>query len=272
MMINMTVNNFKLGKKPVKVDTRTIKLKSILVPAALPPVPVKYDIDEGMSINIPGSMFGNDSWGCCVIASRANQELRFEFNEQQRVIPISTQDVLDEYWKEGEGIGDATSCWTKFLSMLHITRHPDNGLVMLDSIKDWRKFGWELDGRTYTIYAFAAMDVKDHLEVQQAIYLLNGIQTGISVPKSAMNQFNNNQPWDIAPDNTNIIGGHAIYIVGYNEVGPVCMTWGKKQQMTWAFWDTYVDESYALVDSKNSWQENSPINMELLESYLNTIC
>ena len=85
-----------------------------------------------------------------------------------------------------------------------------------------------------------------------------------------MNQFKTGQTWDITIDNR-ILGGHCIYIVGYNEIGPICVTWAKKQQMTWAWWDKYVDEAYALVDNKDLWTLNSIIDIDLLDKYLRII-
>jgi hypothetical protein len=48
------------------------------------------------------------------------------------------------------------------------------------------------------------------------------------------------------------------------------VTWGKRIQATWEFFDKYVDEAYAIIDSQNSWQdpENDPIDIPKLEQYL----
>jgi hypothetical protein len=43
-------------------------------------------------------MFGNDKYGDCVIAGRAHQTLRFEAVEQKKLISVTEQDVLREYW------------------------------------------------------------------------------------------------------------------------------------------------------------------------------
>ena len=50
-------------------------------------------------------------------------------------------------------------------------------------------------------------------------------------------------------------GGDYIYVPGYTAQGPVCVTWGRKQQMTWAWLDKYYDEAYAISDAKDSLKE-----------------
>jgi hypothetical protein len=256
--------NYKLGKLPAKIDVRTLKLKSIFIDKKYMTVPPFYDFDNIHQTIIPSNMYANDSVGCCVIATRANHTLRFEFKEQKYNLPITTQIVLDEYYKEQGYVG--SKCWLMSL----LIKKPDNGLILLDSLNKWRKVGWNLNGNQYTIYAFASVNKNNIEEVKQATFYLCGIQAGVKITQTAMNQFAKGEQWNIINDG-NVIGGHCIYIVGYNEIGPICVTWAKKQQMTWAWWNTYVDEAYAIVDNRNSWQSNSVIDIELLDQYLHTI-
>src|SRR5260370_30532458 len=48
---------------------------------------------------------------------------------------------------------------------------------------------------------------------------------------------------------------HYVYISGYTPAGPVCVTWGRKQQMTWAWVNKYCDEAYAIVDAKDTFKK-----------------
>ena len=41
--------------------------------------------------------------------------------------------------------------------------------------------------------------------------------------------------------------------------------------MTWAFWEAYTDEAYGIVDDRNDWLENSPVDVEKLDAYLQEI-
>lgn len=243
---------FKLGKLPQKVDYRTFQLKNLFITKNLPPLPSAYDIDSTFSNFSDTNMYGNDRYGDCVIAGRAHMTLRFEDFEQVLLIKIADKEVTDEYFKESGG--------------------QDSGLVMLDSLNEWRKSGWTASGRIYNIYAYAQIDKTNHDELRYSVYLLRGAYTGFSVPQSAMDQFNAGQPWTVSGDNT-IIGGHCVYIKAYNSTGPICVTWGKDQQMTWAFWDKYFDEAYAVIDAQDSWIDptTNPLNCEELVKELNEI-
>ncbi len=245
--------NLKLGKLDPVFDRRTLQLKTVL--RELPPIPEVHDEDKFLNLNIPYPMFANDKWGDCVIAARAHQTLRFEGFEQKQVLSITDDEVLREYWREG-----GANCWNK---------HPDRGLVMLYSLKFWR-MGWRASGRTYKIYAFGQIDHNDYNDIKASIYLLGGASGGIAVSESAVSQFEQGEIWDVVTtDYDRILGGHCIYLVGYNEVGPVCMTWAKKQQMTWNFWNKYADECYGIVDDKD--KKESIVDVEKLDAYLKEI-
>jgi len=248
---------FKLGKRPTKIDKRTIRLKSIL--KELPLVPEKYLIDENLPVPVPLPMFANDRYGDCVIAGRAHQTLRFECKEQNQCISITDEEVLEEYFN----LGCMLHRWLPWL-------HSDRGLVMLDALNDWRSDGWVVGGKVYDIYAFAAIDIIDHYDLRAAVYYLNGGYIGFSVPDSIWKQFDSNSTWDVVPG-ARIEGGHCILINGYNTVGPQAVSWGKQVQLTWAFWDTYCDEAYAIVDNRNNWMENSLIDVEKLDQILDEI-
>jgi hypothetical protein len=252
------MNDLKLGKLPAKEDIRTLKLASVLA-VELPKAPPEWEFDKDNKVTIPLYMFGNDRYGDCVMAGRAHQTLRFEYVEQKKVIKISDSDVTGEYFSETGGA--------------------DQGLVVLDSLKEWRTKGWKTDAgfwgfgrKTYTIHAFASINIKKQEEIKIAIYLFNGIGLGIEVYQSTMDQFDRGNFWDVVPNQGKYLGGHYIYIVGYNKVGPICVTWGKKQQMTWAFFDKYTDEAYAVIDERDSWlYDKSPVNTDTLEMYLEQV-
>ncbi len=121
----------------------------------------------------------------------------------------------------------------------------DNGAVELDVLKFWRKAG--IAG--HTIGAFAAVEPSSVLHIKQAVWLLEGLYIGLSLPATAQ------QPgvWDVADPSLagdgapGSWGGHAVPVVAYNTDGLTCVTWGTLQRMTWAFWNAYCDEAYGLI-------------------------
>jgi hypothetical protein len=245
----------RLGKLPAKYDRRTIPLKAILRKELLPPLPESYDIDQALSGIDDSRVFGNDQYGDCVIAARAHQTLRFEKYEQGRQIEIADQEVIDQYFRESGGL--------------------DSGLYMLNSLKEWRKNGWPVGEKTYTIYAFALVDWKDHEEVMHCIHLLGGINFGMLVYERDIEQFLAGEDWELKPYSGALKGGHGVYlfkyVTGYNRDSLTCMTWGRKQRMTWDFWDARLDEAYGIVDNRNDWLENSPVDVKKLDAYLQEI-
>src|SRR5215831_5724614 len=166
---------FKLGKAPARKDKRNLKFATLLRRTA-PTLPNDYDFDTTLP-GIPIPMFGNDTYGDCVIAGRAHQTLRFEDIEQGSVVMINDKDVLKEYFKETGG--------------------PDTGLIVLDSLNLWRHKGWKVGKRVYKIQAFAEVDYKNHTQVRQGIFSDVGIGLGVQLPKAAQPQIQAGQPWDV---------------------------------------------------------------------------
>ena len=240
--------NRRLGKRPAKKDKRTLKLKKIL--RDIPDIPEKYDFDIAHpEASIPLPMFANDIWGNCVIAGRSHQTLRFEFTEQNRVISITDDDVIKQYFKETGGA--------------------DEGLVMIDSLNSWRQEGLSVNGGNYNIYAYGKVNPKNRYLVKATIYLLSGASTGFMLPISVERQMDSGQVWDVVKGfegEAGSFGGHCVFICGYDEEGPTCITWGQKQKMTWKFLSTYCDEFFGIVDNRN--KENSNIDIYKLNSYL----
>lgn len=244
----------KLGKLPPRIDKRTIRLAAIIRKELLPPLPNSYDIDEALGGIEDSFTFNNTKYGDCVVAARAHQTLRFEKFEQGHQIEITDQEVIDQYFKESGG-GD----W---------------GLILLESLKRWRKEGWPVGDQTYTIYAFASINWKNHTEVKHCIHLLNGVNFGMKVYQKDIDQFNAGEPWHLTGEDGDYLGGHGVYLhaFGYDSDGVLCMTWGKRQAMSWDFWDKRVDEAFGIVDNRNDWMaENSPVDVVKLDGQLKEI-
>lgn len=260
------MNKLRLGKRPPRIDKRTLRLRDIIKVELLPPIPDSFDVDQVLRVSPDLQMFANDQWGNCVIASRANHTLRFEdFEQRPATITITDQEVLDEYWKEQQ-----FGC--KLLQWLN--PHPDRGLVYLDSLKAWRNSGWVVGGKTYNIFAFGAIDWLNHSELKACMYLLGGAQMGIKVPQSALDQFNAGQTWELVNRLSPIKGGHAIYLRGINsDLEPYCLSWAKIQPMTWEFLDYYGDECFGIVDNTDKWIDpaKDPVDVAKLKAYLDEL-
>ncbi|HEX7112548.1 MAG TPA: hypothetical protein VF216_08890 [Mizugakiibacter sp.] len=238
----------RFGKRPAKRDPRNLLFASIL--RAPVPLPAEYDFDVRHK-GIPTPMFGNDSYGDCVIAGRVHQTLRFEKAEQNRLLKISDKDVLTEYFDETGGL--------------------DSGLVVLDSLKEWRKHGWRASGRRYKVKAFAQIDPDTRSEIKRAVFMDIGVGLGFTLPNAALAQFYAGKPWEVARGKNgkpNPKNGHYVYVSGYTRQGPVCVTWGRKQPMSWAFLGKYCDEAYAIIDAVDTAKKKRTVDAAKLEAFL----
>jgi hypothetical protein len=260
----------KLGKKEAKIDLRTFKLASIVVPD-LPSIPPYFSVDKYFpDLKFPANEpYGNLDHGCCVKVTEFMYQLRAEAYEQGRVLQISEKDVLTDYYVETGG------------------PNRDFGLVMLDSLNYHRKhgivigkkkcLGFSFGGTHYKIHAFASFDAIHIEEVKASVALLYGIAAGFMLPQSARDQLG--KRWDFVDGPGGEFGswgGHAVYIGAYEAVNEKtddyvlwCYTWGKWQPMTYRFFVKYCDERYALVDRKD--RIDSPIDEEKLEGFLSVV-
>jgi len=241
-----------LGKLEPKIDGRTFQLRRLLIAENLPPLLKEFDVDNQFTPHlIDNRMFANDLYGCCVISGQAHASLRYECFEQNLLINIADNEVVGTYLKQTGGA--------------------DNGLYMLDSLNVWRKEGWIAGRKAYNIYAFAKLNSSYHDDVKYSIMLFRGVMAGLALPNSAKNQ----SVWDVSiyDGERGTWGGHCVYIHAYNETGPICMTWGRKQQMTWAFFTKYCDEAYAIIDNRNLFTDSTtnPLNCEKLTKLLTEV-
>ena len=72
---------------------------------------------------------------------------------------------------------------------------------------------------------------------------------GIQVPASAMQQFEEGQPWTNIGDK-NIEGGHYVSAVAYDGDFFYVVTWGKIQKMSMDFWRAYGDEAWVSLSEE----------------------
>ena len=127
-----------------------------------------------------------------------------------------------------------------------ITGQNKTGVGFTNLMKYWRSTGIS----NHKIKAYTAVKyIKPEL-VRACIYLFGGAFAGLAMPKSLNTDLD---IWDIMPgdltgDNApGSDGGHAIALFGYDEQYITFVTWGKKKQLTWAFWQAYSNELYAVI-------------------------
>jgi hypothetical protein len=241
-------------------------------------IPSEFDAEVDLMGSIfPARMWMNDAYGDCVIAAQANLTRVLEHIEQGHLINITDQDVKTEYFEQNGGF--------------------DGGLYMLDAFSHWRNSGWDIAGgklnkaikrgcwakffppkpnppdvtkQHLDIHAFAALDSLD--EIRMSIYYLHGCQIAVRLTEKDMSQFYAGEPWSLKGNDENYTGGHCVNLPAFRKDNLIeCWTWKKRQLMEpdWLMKRQY--DIFGVVDNRNNFLSNSPIDVEKLEALLNNI-
>ena len=211
-----------LGKRPPRIDKRTLKMARYT--AALPPPPPICNYPN--NVKLPWGMLGNDRYGDCAFAAIGHQEQVWTAKEGRQYNPTSAA-IVKAY--------------------LAYTGGTDDGSVLLDVLNRWRKTG--IPASTHKIKAFAAVKPVE-AEIRQAIWLFGGVYTGLSLPDYAVTGDMLATPWVSTTGAPNAANGHCVAIVGYDATGYDCITWGQRKRIAPAFAHKYIDELYATLDPK----------------------
>jgi hypothetical protein len=214
-----------LGKLPARVDPRTLSLARYVDRSVLPAPPAELDLTAGVP---DWPMYGNDRLPDCTTAGAGHAIEAWTAASSGTAVEITEQAVVDAF--DAVRIVDPAT--------------GEEGAVELDVLNYWRGTGIG----DHRIAAFAKVDLADHDLVRAGAYLFGGLYIGLQMPLSAQYQ----DVWDWngrldGPDAPGSWGGHAVDIVGYDDAGLTCVTWGSLQKLTWAFWDRYTDECWCLV-------------------------
>jgi hypothetical protein len=224
-MATTTVAAHKLGKLPVRMDVRTLRLARYVDRTQLPAPPTQLDLTAPVAA---WPMYDNDRIGDCTIAAAGHMIEAWTAAARGRAVEVSEQAVLRAF--------DAVK--------LVDPRTGEEGAVVLDVLRYWRASG--VDG--HHIGAFAGVSIHDEVLVRTGAYLFGGVYIGLALPLTAQEQV----VWDwtgslTGPAKPGSWGGHAVDVAGYDADGLTVVTWGSPKRMTWSFWERYVDEAYCLI-------------------------
>lgn len=228
----------KLGKKPATHDPRDLAFNEYRIGPELPRRPRTFG-SEGL-VKEEWGMLGNDTAGDCVWAGAAHEHMLW-CATAGTVTTFAPQDVLAAYsavtgYIPGE---DSTDKGTNVRDALDFRR--SNGIR--DTEKVFHKIG-----------AYVRLEPGNTDHLFEALYLFGTVGIGIQFPESAMEQFDNGQPWKPVRG-AQISGGHYIPLVA-KRAQLICVTWGQLQAMTTAFYKKYCDEAWGIL-SEDMLRDNS---------------
>jgi hypothetical protein len=217
----------KLGKLPVRTDVRTLRIGRYVDTAKLPEPPVALDLADRVG---DWPMYANDRIGDCTIAAAGHMIEAWTAESRGEAVEVSEASVLRAFDRV-KLVDPVTG---------------EEGAVVLDVLRDWRRHGVG----HHRIGAYARVPVYDHDLARASAWLFGGLYVGVELPLTAQHQ----QVWDwtgslAGPAKPGSWGGHAIDLVRYGPDGVTVVTWGRLQEVTWAFWDRYCDEVYAILSN-----------------------
>jgi hypothetical protein len=239
------VSDFKLGRRAVRHDPRTLRLAKYLELDKLPVPPTAKSWTAP-----PYPVFANDSVGDCTCAAAGHATLTWMRHTPEPDRKVSTDQILSAY--------AAVSGWDPE------DPSTDRGAVELDVLNYWRRKG--IAG--HKIGGYVAVDPGKATHVRLAIDLFGGIYIGAALPLTARDQIEAGEPWKPVhsahgADEPGSWGGHAMFVPAYTSQSLVAITWGREQRMSWLWWGRYVDEAYAILSSDFLSQGKSPDGIDV---------
>jgi hypothetical protein len=183
-------------------------------------------------------MLGNDRVGDCTIACPLHAVQLWTADNGRQIIP-SDECAIDDY-AVTTGYNPATGA-------------NDNGAFIISILQYWMHTGLAVTsgGALDVLDGFAEIDPGDIAQIKAAIWMFGAVDAGVELPVEAMTQFEDGQAWTDLTGTKGSEGGHCIPLVGYDADGIYCVTWGRVQRLSWAWWKKYSSESYALL--RRSW-------------------
>ncbi len=244
MKTKTSVNGpFKLGRLHRTYDSRVPHMSALLAGQTLPAPPPAADYTKGMPANL--GMMLNDTLGDCTCAAVYHAMQVWSYNGGSKMVTQPDADVKKLY----------------ILACGYNPRLPGEGPggneqhVLTYLLQKGAPTGPKGD-QCHKIAGFVEVDPRNTDDVKRTINECGLAYIGFNVPQSV-------QPpgelppaiWNYVPDQSNIIGGHAVILAGYDSQGAKVISWGQYYTMTWEFFAHFVDEVYAIADAE--WIEST---------------
>jgi hypothetical protein len=225
--MNFDPGAVRLGRPFARVDSRTLKLSRYLDLSKLPAAPARVNYGDKIA---EWQMFLNDELGDCTCAGLLH--MMMVWATQNGLVTSFTDADVKALYRELCG-------WDG-------TADTDNGGILLDILKAWRKA--PIMGRT--LEAYVSVNPKDWRQIQLAHWLFGPLYMGVNLPLSAQKE----KIWSSTKDTPGGWGGHCVVSVGYRN-GSTCIkpplltlsTWGTTIDATAGWIAEYCDEIWAVL-------------------------
>lgn len=224
-----------LGRLPRAHDPSVPRLSELLAVRELPAIPDAIDYARDMPSDL--GMLLNDKLSDCTCAAyyHARQVWTFHSGAIEKQYDQDAKVLYERAcgYDPGDPSSDAGGVEQHVLKYLHRSGAPIRQGRGLDKI-----------------LGFVEVPVADIDDVKRTIYNSGVAYIGLGMP-SYITSSRNVPPkvWDVRAGRQAMEGGHAVVLTGYDDDGATLISWGERYTMTWAFFERYVDEVYAIVDA-----------------------
>lgn len=176
-------------------------------------------------------VLANDLRGCCVWSGAAHEHMLLGTVAGKGMV-FNDDGVLGDY-----------AAVTGFNPDIPAS---DQGTVVRDAMNYRRQTGIiDAFGNRHKIAAYVSIEPRNLAHIYAAMYLFGCVGIGVLFPDSAMDQFHDEEPWSVVPGPMPS-SGHYVSLVAKRR-HPVCVTWGKLQEISETFLLTYCDEAWAFL-------------------------
>lgn len=219
----------KLGKLPFTAKRSDLLFTHFRVARKLPKRPRQFGHEALLGHD--WGMLGNDTAGDCVWAGACHEHMLW----------CAAAGVTTRFDTE-----DAIAAYSAVTGYIPGEDSTDNGTEVRTALDYRRATGLkDAAGNLHKIGAYLKLEPGNTDHLYEALYLFGAVGIGIEFPGSAMDQFNNKQPWAVVKGSS-VEGGHYIPLVAKRSQIK-CVTWGAVQAITLGFYKKYCDEAWALL-------------------------
>lgn len=258
-----------LGKQPASPQPKDFTWRALAVNVTPPAAPRRFGHanmfqDWWMLGNGPDDTVepGFQGAGDCVWAGAAHEHRLINKLVHKVDVSFSGKNVIADYSAATGYVLDDPST--------------DNGSDVHQALDYRRKIGiGDANGTRHKIGAYVSLDPKNWEHLRQAVYIFGACGIGFRFPNSAWAQFNSDKPWDVVAHDGGNDGGHYVPVMGAPSADMVAVvTWGRRQEMTKAFYEKYNDESWIYITPEELNSNGSGLHgfdIQKLNSFLSAL-
>lgn len=208
----------KLGRRPALIPAGLREL-GYYAAGPLPKAPASVPVPAVAEWGV----LGNDQYGDCGVAGIEHGFMAAAADTGERETFPTDQETVQYY--------------------LTYTDGEDSGVVLSQFLAYVRRHGYY----GHKVSAYAPVGVHDVPVLKFAVNAYDFAYCGIAVTQAMMDAFGAGQPWTSATNAGEVLGGHCVPAVAYDDQFLTVVTWGRTQQIAWPAWHDMSDEAWAVL-------------------------